>query len=149
MGFLPGSAAEKAKVYEAPYYAICTELFGKPTVYEALKQKGLVEFISTSFIRGITLNDCIVVVDECQNATSHELDSVITRAGDNCRVIFCGDGRQTDFTKADEKAGLDKFMRILQNIKSFDHIEFGVDDIVRSGLVRDYIIAKDNLDITF
>jgi predicted ribonuclease YlaK len=98
MGFLPGSNKEKAKVYEAPYYAICTELFGRGDAYDILKQRNMVDFISTSFIRGITLNNCIIVVDEIANMTLHELDSIITRVGKNCRIIFSGDFRQSDFT---------------------------------------------------
>ena len=91
MGFLPGNSKEKTKVYEAPYYAICGELFGRGDAYEILKQKGLVDFISTSFIRGITLNNCIIIVDEIANMTLHELDSIITRVGKNCKIIFSGD----------------------------------------------------------
>jgi len=104
MGFLPGNSKEKTKVYEAPYQAIFTELFGRGDAYEYLKQRGIVEFISTSFIRGITLNDCIVVVDEIANMTLHELDSVITRIGKNCKIMFCGDFRQSDFTKDQERS---------------------------------------------
>jgi phosphate starvation-inducible protein PhoH len=148
MGFLPGSASEKAKVYEAPYYAICTELFGKSTSYDALKQKNLIEFISTSFIRGITLNDCIVIVDECQNATSHELDSVITRVGKNCRIIFAGDFTQSDFVHERDKNGVTFFMKVIKKIKSFEFVEFTKEDILRSDLVKDYIIEKDRLGIT-
>ena len=147
MGFLPGSNAEKAKVYEAPYQAIFTELFNRGDAYQYLKQKGMVEFISTSFIRGITLNDCIIVVDEIANMTLHELDSVITRVGKNCRIIFSGDFRQSDFTKEHEKNGLVDFMRILNKMKSFEYVDFTVQDIARSSLVKDYIIAKDRLKI--
>jgi phosphate starvation-inducible protein PhoH len=147
MGFLPGSNKEKTKVYEAPYYAICTELFGRGDSYEYLKSKNLIEFISTSFIRGITLNDCIVIVDECQNATSHELDSVITRVGKNCRIIFAGDFNQSDFVYDRDKNGIKDFMRIIKNIKSFQFVEFTKEDILRSDLVRDYIIEKDRLGI--
>lgn len=147
MGFIPGSPKEKAKVYEAPYYAICTELFGRGDAYDILKQKNLVEFISTSFIRGITLNDAIVVVDEIANLTLHELDSVITRVGKNCRIIFSGDFRQTDFTKDQEKNGLHDFMDIVKNMKSFVFIDFQKEDIVRSSMVKDYIIQKDRLGI--
>lgn len=147
MGFLPGNSKEKTKVYEAPYYAICSELFGRGDAYEYLKQKNLVEFISTSFIRGITLNDCIVIVDEMQNATLHELDSVITRVGHNCKVIFCGDFRQSDFTREHEKNGLTDFMRVVRNMRSFDLIEFNAQDIVRSALVKEYIILKDKMRI--
>ena len=147
MGFLPGSNAEKAKVYEAPYQAIFTELFNRGDAYQYLKQKGLVEFISTSFIRGITLNDCIIVVDEIANMTLHELDSVITRVGKNCRIVFCGDFRQSDFTREHEKNGLIDFMRILNRMKSFEYVDFTEQDIVRSAMVKEYIIAKDRLKI--
>jgi phosphate starvation-inducible protein PhoH len=147
MGFLPGNNKEKTKVYEAPYLAIFSELFGRGDAYDYLKNKGLVDFISTSFIRGITLNDCIIVVDEIANMTLHELDSVITRVGKNCKVIFCGDFRQSDFTKEHEKNGLTDFMRILQRMKSFDYIDFTEHDIVRSAMVKEYIIAKDRLKI--
>jgi phosphate starvation-inducible protein PhoH len=147
MGFLPGSNKEKAKVYEAPYYAICTELFGRGDAYDILKQRNMVDFISTSFIRGITLNNCIIVVDEIANMTLHELDSIITRVGKNCRIIFSGDFRQSDFTKEHEKNGLTEFMKIISRMKSFAFIDFKQEDIVRSGLVREYIIQKDKLGI--
>ena len=147
MGFLPGNTKEKTKVYEAPYYAICTELFGRGDSYEYLKGRNLIEFISTSFIRGITLNDCIVIVDEMQNATLHELDSVITRIGHNCKIIFCGDFRQSDFTREHEKNGLTDFMRVVRSMRSFDLIEFEANDIVRSALVKEYIILKDKMKV--
>jgi phosphate starvation-inducible protein PhoH len=147
MGFLPGNNKEKSKVYEAPYQAIFTELFGRGDAYEYLKQKGLVDFISTSFIRGITLNDCIIVVDEIANMTLHELDSVITRVGKNCRILFCGDFRQSDFTREHERNGLIDFMRILNRMKSFEYVDFTENDIVRSAMVKEYIIAKDRLKI--
>lgn len=148
MGFLPGNNKEKTRVYEAPYYAICTELFNRSDSYEYLKSKGIIEFISTSFIRGITLNDCIIIVDEMQNATLHELDSVITRIGKNCKIIFCGDLRQSDFTKEYDRNGLNHFMKIIQKMKNFQFVDFQESDIVRSALVRDYIITKNKLGIT-
>lgn len=147
MGFLPGSQKEKARVYEAPYTAIFSELFGRGDAYEVLKSRGQVNFTTTSFVRGLTFNDCIVIVDECQNMTYHELDSVITRLGDNCRVIFCGDFRQSDFKWDDERAGIMDFMRIIKTMKSFDFIEFYKEDIVRSELVKEYIISKLNIGI--
>jgi phosphate starvation-inducible protein PhoH len=149
MGFLPGNNKEKTKVYEAPYFAIFSELFGRGDSYEYLKQKGFVEFISTSFIRGVTLNNCIIVVDEIANMTGHELDSVITRIGQNCKVIFAGDFRQSDFTRNDEKSGLLNFMKVITKMRSFAFIDFQKEDIVRSALVKDYIIAKDDLNIVF
>jgi phosphate starvation-inducible protein PhoH len=147
MGFLPGNQKEKTKVYEAPYYAICSELFNRGDAYDVLKTKDYIEFISTSFVRGITLNDCIVIVDEVANMTLHELDSIITRIGKNCRIIFCGDFRQSDFTYDKDKKGLIDFMKILKNMKAFSFVDFNVDDIVRSSLVKEYIVVKDRLQI--
>jgi phosphate starvation-inducible PhoH-like protein len=146
MGFLPGNTKEKAKVYEAPYYAICTELFNRKDSYDTLKNRGVVEFTTTSFIRGITFNNCIIVVDEIANMTLHELDSIITRIGNNCRVLLCGDFRQSDFTKDQERAGLKDFMRIIKRMKSFEFIDFEIEDIVRSQIVKEYIIVKDQYD---
>lgn len=145
MGFLPGNAKEKSKVYEGPYYNICTEIFGRGDAYDILKMKGMVEFQTTSFIRGTTFNDAIIIVDEMNNMTFHELDSVITRVGNNCKIMFCGDFRQSDLLKREEKGGLVNFMRIVQGLSHFEYVEFEEDDIVRSGLVKEYIIAKDNL----
>jgi phosphate starvation-inducible PhoH-like protein/PhoH-like ATPase len=147
MGFLPGNNKEKAKVYEAPYYAICTELFGRGDAYEVLKSRGIVDFISTSFIRGITLNDSIIVVDEIANLTLHELDSIITRVGKNCKIVFCGDFSQSDFTREQDRNGLKDFMRIIERMKSFEFIEFDENDIVRSSMVKEYIISKHRLGI--
>lgn len=147
MGFLPGSQKDKARVYEAPYYAIFNELFNRGDAYEYLKARGQVQFTTTSFVRGLTFNDSIVIVDECQNMTYHELDSVITRLGDNCRVIFCGDFRQSDFKWDDERQGILDFMKIIQSMKSFDFVEFHKEDIVRSDLVKEYIISKLNLNM--
>jgi phosphate starvation-inducible PhoH-like protein/PhoH-like ATPase len=143
MGFLPGSEREKMKTYEAPYQAMCNDLFGRGDAYEILKTKNQIEFISTSFIRGTTMDDCIIIVDEAQNLTFHELDSIITRVGVNSQIVFCGDCGQTDLDKPWDKCGLDQFMSILNHVDGFQKVEFSYDDIVRSGLVRDYLIAKD------
>ena len=147
MGFLPGNQKEKMKVYEAPYYAICTELFDRSDAYEILKQKNAIEFISTSFIRGITMNNCYVIVDEVNNMTFHELDSVITRIGKGCRVLFCGDFRQSDLTKEQERNGLKDFMKIVGKLNDFVHVDFLEQDIVRSKLVKEYIIARQKLGL--
>lgn len=147
MGFLPGNAAEKAAIYEAPYSQICSELFGRGDAYEVLKRSGIIQFISTSFIRGVTLNDAIVLVDEMQNCSLHELDSVMTRIGKNTRIMFAGDFRQSDFTKEQERAGLKDFMKIVSNMRSFGFVDFQKEDIVRSALVKEYIIKKDDFRI--
>jgi len=144
MGFLPGNQKEKQKAYELPYTSIFTELFGRGDAYELFKSKGMVDFISTSFIRGITLNDCIVLVDESQNLTFHELDSIVTRIGDNCRIIFSGDFRQSDLERSGDRNGILDFMKVVRSIDGFKTVSFGEDDIVRSKLVKDYIIAKLN-----
>lgn len=142
VGYLPGTLREKMEDYENPYAAIFEELFGRKDSYQQLKQKGKVEFISTSFLRGITFNDCIVLVDEDSNLNFHELDTLITRTGKNCRLIFCGDIRQCDFDGRKEKTGIPNFIKIIRNIKQFSIIEFGVNDVVRSGLVKSYIKQK-------
>ena len=150
MGFLPGSQKEKMKVYEAPYYAICNELFERGDAYDILKQKNAVEFMSTSFVRGTTLNNCYVIVDECQNMTDQELHSVMTRIGKNCRIIFCGDFRQDDLSseRRKEYSGLISFMKILQTIPEFEFIDFQIEDIVRSSIVKRYIVARHKLGMS-
>ncbi len=142
IGFLPGTDKEKSAVYEEPYKDIATELFDRGDAYEILKQKGLVQFMTTSFIRGLTLRDSCIIVDECQNMSFHELDSIITRVGENCRIIFCGDFRQSDL-KRNELLG---WLKILRRMEEFDFIEFGVEDIVRSDFVKKYIIAKMEIE---
>ena len=147
MGFLPGNNKEKSRVYEAPYTAICTELFGRGDAYTNLSSKGYLEFISTSFVRGTTFNDCIIIADEIQNMDLGELDSVITRIGKNCKVLMCGDFRQSDFRRDNERSGIIKFMKIIREMRSFEFVDFDQNDIVRSALVKDYIITKDRLGI--
>jgi phosphate starvation-inducible protein PhoH len=142
MGFLPGGEKEKAEVYEAPYAGVFTELFDCGTAYLQLKQKGYVEFKTTSFIRGTTISDAVIIVDEIQNLSFHELDSIITRVGNNCKIIFCGDFNQADLAKN----GMKKFLDILKSMPEFDLIEFGIQDIVRSGLVKNYLIAKEHYE---
>ena len=141
IGFLPGNESEKASVYEEPYKDICIELFQRGDAYSILKSKNLVHFMTTSFIRGVTLRNATIIVDECQNMSFHELDSIITRIGEGCRVIFCGDFRQADLAKN----GLRDFIRVLKAMNSFELIDFEIKDIVRSEFVKEYIIAKTDL----
>ncbi len=143
IGFLPGSEKEKASVYEEPYKDICIELFQRGDAYEILKTKGLVHFMTTSFIRGVTLRNATILIDECQNMSFHELDSIITRVGQGCRVIFCGDFRQADL----RTNGLKDFVRILKVMESFDLVDFEINDIVRSDFVKAYITAKTDLGL--
>ena len=147
MGFIPGTAEEKKDMYTVPYKSICAELFNDKGAWGRLLNGKYVEFESTSYIRGATFDDSIIIVDELQNLNFHELDSVITRVGKNSKIIFCGDYRQTDFRFNDEKEGIFKFMKIIEQMKDFSTIQFGWDDIVRSGLVRDYIMTKEMLEI--
>lgn len=144
-GFLPGSLAEKTRIYEEPYYEIVNDLFENGSAYDALKSKGLLDFQTTSFLRGTTFRNCIVLADEIQNMTWQELNTLVTRAGENCKMIFCGDCLQTDFTKEGDQSAILSFINIADRMKkSFSHIEFGVSDIVRSDFVRDFIIASNN-----
>ena len=151
IGFLPGDHEDKADIYQIPYKNMVKYMFQMPTdadfemLYGNLKAQETIKFWSTSFIRGTTLDNAIVIVDEFQNLNFHELDSIITRIGENSRIIFCGDASQSDLVKTNDRNGIHDFLNILRKMPSFDIIEFGINDIVRSGLVKEYIIAK--LDI--
>ena len=145
IGFLPGDEQEKVSIYEAPYRSICRELFGIKDSYDSLKQQNNVKFMSTSFIRGITINNAVIIVDECQNLNFHELDIIITRLGKNSKIIFCGDYTQSDLTKESDKTGIINFMKILKELPEFTTVEFGINDIVRSDFLKSYIIAKYTL----
>jgi predicted ribonuclease YlaK len=148
IGFLPGSHDDKADIYQIPYKNMVKYMFQMPSdadfemLYGNLKSQETIKFWSTSFLRGTTLDNAIIIVDEFQNLTFHELDSIITRVGENSKIMFCGDATQSDLIKTNDRNGIIDFMKILRSMPSFDVIEFGVDDIVRSGLVKEYIIAK-------
>jgi predicted ribonuclease YlaK len=148
IGFLPGDHDDKSALYQIPYKNMVKYMFQMPSdadfemLYGNLKQQETIKFWSTSFLRGSTLDNSIIIVDEYQNLNFHELDSIITRVGENSRICFCGDASQSDLVKTNERTGISDFMNILRKMPSFDIIEFGVDDIVRSGLVKEYIIAK-------
>ena len=146
IGFLPGKAADKLKVYEQPYQSMFTDLFRRGDAYPLLKSKGIVEFVPTSFIRGMTFDNTIIIADEINNMTSHELDSVVTRIGEYSKIMFCGDFRQSDLT-GKEQSGILKFIKIINSMYSMDLIEFGENDIVRSGLVKEYLVMKNRLNI--
>lgn len=145
-GFMPGSRQEKEAVYETPYIDIVNDLFGRGDAYQILKQKKMIEFMSSSFVRGLTFDNAVIIVDEAQSCTFHELDSIITRVGESSKIVFCGDVKQDDLKgtrNRNDVSGLQDFLKVLQQIPLFDIVEFGVDDIVRSGLVKEYIIAKE------
>ena len=148
IGFLPGDHEDKADIYQIPYKNMVKYMFQMPSdadfemLYGNLKAQESIKFWSTSFIRGTTLDNAIVIVDEFQNLNFHELDSIITRIGENSKIMFCGDASQTDLIKTNDRNGIVDFMNILRKMPSFDIIEFDINDIVRSGLVKEYIIAK-------
>ena len=146
IGFLPGNEDEKKDAYTGPYRAAVAELFETPDAWMKLTNSGVVEFLSTSFIRGMTLNNCIVIIDEMQNLNFHELDSVITRVGNNCKFMMCGDYYQSDFDKDKDRNGILSFLEIVEQLRNFRVIEFGWEDIVRSDFVRDYIMTKEMLE---
>lgn len=142
-GFLPGTQEEKAEPYEAPYVDIFAELFGKESTYRLMKEKGLVEFKPTSFLRGLTWDNCIILVDEPQNMTFDELKSVLTRVGRNSSILLCGDTNQVDLNKRKETSGLNQWISVFDTIRSFSVIEFTADDVVRSGLAKEIILALE------
>lgn len=143
VGHLPGDLNEKTEIYRQPYQQICTTLFGRVDAYQRLEEQHHIEFISTSFIRGMSFDDAIIIVDEMQNLTYEEIDTVMTRVGYRSKIIWCGDYRQTDLNKKkNDMSGILKFFDIASHMKAFTRIEFTPDDIVRSSLVKDYILAK-------
>jgi predicted ribonuclease YlaK len=150
MGFIPGKIHEKQQVYEMPYVSIFQEMSmeNDKGSYGKLKNDGLINFISTSFIRGHTLRNTIVVVDEIQNMNFNELWTVITRIGKNCKIIFCGDIKQNDLYNQREQSGFDKFFKIINSMDSFSTTEFNTKDIVRSDVVKEFIITAEKLNIS-
>ena len=148
IGFLPGDHEDKADIYQIPYKNMVKYMFQMPSdadfemLYGNLKAQDTIKFWSTSFLRGTTLDNSIIIVDEFQNLNFHELDSIITRVGENTRIIFSGDASQSDLVKTNDRNGIVDFMNVLRKMPSFDIIEFGIDDIVRSGLVKEYLTAK-------
>lgn len=145
MGYLPGDKEAKEEAFTTPYKSICNELFGDKTSYGKMVTGNQLKFESTSFIRGQTFDNCIIIVDEMQNLNFHELDSVVTRVGRHSKIIFSGDYKQSDFKYDDDKNGIIKFLQIVEQLKNFSIINFGWEDIVRSDFVRDYIMTKEML----
>jgi len=146
IGFLPGDEEEKKEAYLSPYKNIAKDITEVSAAWTMLTNNNTIQFESTSFIRGLTLDNCIIIVDEMQNLNFHELDSVITRVGINSKIIMCGDYHQSDFRNKSEKNGILKFLKIIELMNSFDVVKFGFEDIVRSDFVRDYIMTKEMLE---
>ena len=148
IGFLPGDHDDKSSLYQIPYKNMVKYMFEMPDeasfemLYGNLKTQETIKFWSTSFLRGTTIDNSIIIVDEFQNLNFHELDSIITRVGENCKIMFCGDGSQSDLIKTNERNGIVDFLKILRKMPSFDIIEFDLNDIVRSGIVKEYLLAK-------
>ena len=151
IGFLPGDEEDKAALYQVPYSNMMQFMFEQPNeqafsmLYDRLKAQGSFYFLSTSFLRGLTFDNSIIIVDECQNLNFHELDTIITRVGQDSKIVFCGDFGQSDLTKLNERNGLMDFLQILQEMQEFNCTEFDIGDIVRSGFVRSYLIQKTKL----
>lgn len=149
MGFLPGDQSEKEAAYMTPYINLINEMCASGCAYRALSSLGVIKFITTSFIRGITLNNSIIIVDEFQNCFGRELDSIMTRIGNESRIVFSGDTEQSDFDRSGEKQGAGKFLSIITDLNNFEHVQFTWDDCVRSGTCRDYLMSKARLGISF
>ena len=153
IGFLPGGHEDKSTLYQIPYKNMVRNMFHMPDqtsfdmLYDNLKNQETISFWSTSFLRGTTLDDAIVIVDESQNLNFHELDSIITRVGQDSKIVFCGDINQSDLQRTNERNGILDFQRILQGMEEFEEIEFGISDIVRSGLVKSYLVSKMTLGL--
>lgn len=153
IGFMPGDESQKQGYFEIPYKNMVKYMFKLPSeadfdmLYDKLKLQKTIKFYNTSFIRGLTLDNCIILVDEMQNLSNHELASIITRVGENSKIIFCGDASQSDLTKLYEKNGIHEFLNVLRVMPSVDIIEFGIQDVIRSGLVKEYLLARHELGL--
>ena len=151
IGFLPGDEEDKAALYQVPYSNMVQFMFKQPNeqafsmLYDRIKSQGSFYFLSPSFLRGLTFDNSIIIVDECQNLNFHELDTIVTRVGQDSKIMFCGDFMQTDLSKVNERNGLHDFLRILEEMEEFNCLEFNIGDIVRSGFVRNYLIQKTKL----
>ena len=154
IGFLPGDHEDKSNLYQIPYKNMVKYMFEMPDeasfemLYDNLRTQATISFWSTSFIRGTTFDRCIIIVDEFSNLNFHELDSIVTRVGQDCKIIFSGDYSQSDLIKSGERQGVLDFMKVLQTMPSFETVEFGIEDIVRSGLVREYLVSKIQLGLS-
>lgn len=142
IGHLPGDEKEKTDVYVAPYRAVCQDLFNVEQAYDRLVEQKNIEFMITSFVRGITIDNAVIIVDECQNMNFQELSSIITRVGERSKIIFCGDFKQTDLNRKHDQSGLRDFVDVINRMPSFRNVEFGIEDIVRSALVKEFIVAN-------
>ena len=147
LGFVPGTLEEKSKIYQEPYMNIVNELIGRGDAWHFLLNKEIIQFQTTSFLRGLTFRNCILVFDEFQSATFHEIDSVLTRVGENCRFFLCGDCNQNDLNMKKEKSGFHDALSILEKLDNTSHIRFKLDDIVRSGFVKNYLTVKEKLNL--
>ncbi len=149
VGFLPGTLEEKSMLYQNSYRFLVRYLFEMPNeqefdlLYDKLLAQGSIEFASTSFLRGLTFDRSIIIVDEAQNLTFQELDTITTRVGQETKIMFAGDEGQTDITNGDRN-GYHNFSAIVDDMDEVETIEFGIGDIIRSGFARSYIIAKRN-----
>ena len=148
IGFLPGDEEDKAALYQVPYSNMMQFMFEQPNeqafsmLYDRLKAQGSFYFLSTSFLRGLTFDNSIIIVDECQNLNFHELDTIVTRVGQDSKIMFCGDFGQSNVTRMYEKNRLMNILQILRERREFKRTEFGIADIARSGFVRNYLIEK-------
>jgi predicted ribonuclease YlaK len=153
IGFMPGDEDQKKTLFEIPYKNMVKYMFQMPSdadfemLYGNLKSQNTISFWCTSFIRGVTLDNSIIIVDEAQNCSAHESFSVISRCGENTKIMFSGDIEQSDLTKANEKTGIIDFIRVIEAMPSFEKVEFGIDDICRSPLVKEFVIAKKSLGL--
>ena len=152
IGFLPGTLQEKSDLYQDPYRILTKYLFEQPSeqaheqLYGKLIGQGSLEFYSTSFLRGQTFDRSIIIVDEASNLTFQELDTIMTRVGQDSKIMFAGDMAQSDLRKNNgDQDGYHNFQMILGEMEEFEVVEFGIGDIIRSGLVRSYLIAKTNM----
>lgn len=139
LGFLPGDLKEKVDPYLIPIYDSLYEFLGKETT-DKLIEKGVIEIAPLAYMRGRTLDNAIVILDEGQNATSSQMKMFVTRLGFNSKMIITGDITQIDLPNK-SSSGLIEATRLLSDIDGITHIAFGALDVMRHPIVTK-IIAK-------
>lgn len=145
VGFMPGTLEEKVSLYEQPYKDMCIELFGREKTYDDMKNAGVIRFVTTSFIRGLSWNNAVIIADEIQSMNFHEINTVITRCGHETKLILCGDHKQNDLLhKKTDQSGIGQLLRVLPHVADFSIVNFTKYDIVRGDFVKQWIIACES-----
>ena len=132
IGFLPGNVEDKLNPFLMSFYINLELIIGYQQVNK-LKRSKVIEPVPIAYIRGVTFTDCIVILDDAQNASKSQIKMFLTRLGDDCKFIIAGDLEQSDL---DKESGLEDAVNRFNGIKGVGSVEFSKNDIVRHPLVK-------------